>query len=202
MPGLMIALVIKTYIMVLPTTVAFLAFRRLALSGSANAWLYAATGVFALLTTLGLLPWGLGLGSSHPVFFVFAAMAPAIWYGVVVLCNSTRTMAYDSDLERTFVHIASIVREAARPRPLLLEEPSWPDAREPVFRHSGQAAPAEHAAPGPVARKVSEPTRSVIDIARSMRGNASSEGRRIKLLPPPRVANADSLPFLRQPGTA
>ena len=187
MIGLLILLSFKSLVVLVPLSVAILAFRRLSISKSANAWLYAATGLFGTLTTLGLLPWILLAGSSHPVFFVFAAMTPAVWYGVVTLCNSTSSTVYGTEIEDALGRLASRARRENRSEPLILEEPHWPDAPVPVFRHSGHGHETEiPSKPTSAIARASEATRTIVDIARMMRGNPSSERRRIKLLSPPR----------------
>ena len=208
MLGLLSLLVIKSLLLILTLAVFSLAVRRLMLSKSANAWLYAATAIFALLTSLGLVPWTLGFGQSHPIFFVFAAMTPAIWYGVVTMCNTTRPMRYDSELERTVLRFAALAR-AQLSEPLMLRNPKFPEAPKPVFRHTPQP---EIRDPEPVAERplelsqqtrvvqrgrASEATRTLLGIARGMRRNRTSESRRVKLLPPPARAEDRSIPFLR-----
>jgi hypothetical protein len=213
MLGLLFLLVIKSLLLILTLAVFGLALRRLMLSNSANAWLYAATALFALLTSLGLVPRTLGFGHSHPVFFVFAAMTPAIWYGVVTMCNSTRPLRYDSELERTFVRFTTMLSTPRLTSPLVLKDPKFPDAPQPVFRHtpsSGLGMPEpvmepvlEQPSPAPKEARVlrrgraSEATQSLLGIARAMRRNKTSESRRIKLLPPPARAEDRSLGFLR-----
>lgn len=209
MLGLLLYLVFRTLLLALTLTIFFLAVRRLLMSKSANAWLYAATALFALLTFLGLLPWVLGIGRSHPVFFVLAAAAPAIWYGVVTMCNATRHARYDSELERTVQRFAGLASLIAAKSPLILDKTLRADVPQPVFRHAPQR-PAEppatkrpllltNALPaqGTAARqRVSDATRTLLGIARGMRRNSSSEGRRPKLLPPPRKEDRN-IPLLR-----
>lgn len=201
--GLFLLLVIKTFVISLPLSVVWLAFRRLMLSKSANAWLYAATGIFALLTTIGLAPWALGAGAPHPVFLVFAAMVPAVWYSVALLCNSTRSVGYDSELERTLHRLWSMSRPARQEPPLVLHGPQWPDAPQPVFRHTPvpKRDTDTERRPTRIARATGA-TRSLIQIARTMRGNASSDPRRVKLLPPPSRAEMKDMPFLKATNSA
>lgn len=200
--GLFFSFLLKGLVLLVPLCVAILAFRRLTMSQSANAWLYAAAALYSVLTTLGILPWALWNGTSHPVFFFFAAMTPAIWLGVVSLCNASRSTSYDTELERTFARLARLVRDAPPAQPLILEEPIWPDAPMPVFRHRGAPERTEprHSASSALAR-ASEATRTLLEIARSMRGHATSDRRRIKLLPPPRKADPGRIPFLK-PGNS
>lgn len=217
MLGLLVLFLVKLGLMILPLTVLCLAGRRLLLSRSANAWLYAAASCFAWVTVLGLTPWALGFGSSHPVFFVFAAMIPAVWYSVVTLCNSPRHLAYDSEMERTFLRLTAIMRQNIKPAPLILEGADWPDAPTPVFRHSDAAperpmpAEAEVAtqAPPPVSEAApaqpapdDAPVSRLLEITRTMRRNRTSDDRRIKLLPPPASQRHTSLAFLNSPGPA
>lgn len=212
MLGLLPILVLRTLLLALTLVIFLLAARRLAMSKSANAWLYAATALFALLTLVGLLPWIMGLGKSHPVFFVFAAATPAVWYGVVTMCNATRQSHYDSDLERTVLRFAALAGMPKPGGPLLLTEPVRPDAPVPVFRHAPQVSqeapnpPEEQPLlltdPQPVQAsttrsRVSEATKTLLGIARNMRKNSSSEGRRPKLLPAPKRAESREIPFLR-----
>lgn len=217
MLGLLSLLLIKSLLLIVVLAVFWLAVRRLLLSRSANAWLYAATSIFSLMTLLGLLPWALGIGTTHPVFFVFAAMTPTVWYGVVTMCNATRPMRYDSELERTILRFLSLARVPRFTEPLVLVDPKWPEAPMPVFRHTApeipdtnvsrpvaKAAVAERgqkAAPVGETRRsrVSEATRSLLGVARGMRRNESSEIRRIKLLPPPMRTEDRSIPFLKAP---
>lgn len=198
MHGLILLLLVKTCLLILPLTVFWLAFRRLTLSKSANAWLYAASGTFALVTALGLLPWAFGVGTSHPVFFLFAAMTPTVWYGVVMLCNASRSVGYDSELERAFQRIVMATQTRARSQPLILEQPQWPGTPTPVFRHR-EPGPANRAAPmaEKKAPKKSDTAMSILSITRTMRRNESSEGRRVKLLPAPSAAELGNLPFLK-----
>jgi hypothetical protein len=201
MLGLLFVFLVKLGLMILPLTVFFLAGRRLLLSRSANAWLYAAAALIAWVTALGLTPWTLGFGATHPVFFVFAAMTPALWYAVASLCNASHHMRYDSDLERTFLRLASMLRPAARRDPLVLEGADWPDAPKPVFRHSRPGFAPDLAGPGAISpptqrHRASEATARLIEITRTMRRNRTSEDRRIKLLPPPERSGSANLPFL------
>lgn len=203
MPGLLLLLLIKAVVIGLPITVCILAFRRLVLSRSANAWLYSAVGLFALVTAIGLLPWALIGQRSHPVFLVFSAMMPAVWYAVVIICNSKRSLKYDTEMERTLNRLLDMAGPSKPLEPLVLTDPILPEAPTPVFRHSRPMVP-EADTPAPTTKAVakvparfSETTRTILDIARSMRTNVSSDGRRIKLLPPPAGRSNTHLPFLR-----
>ena len=53
----LIYLALKSLITLFPMTVVWLAFRRLALSKTDNAWIYAAMCIFAAVTSAGVLPW-------------------------------------------------------------------------------------------------------------------------------------------------
>ena len=217
MLGLLTLLLLRSVFLVLTLVIFALSVRRLLRSKTANAWLYAATAVFALLTFLGLLPWLSGMGRSHPVFFVFAAIAPGVWYGVVSMCNATRHTRYDSELERTVLRFAALARRLRVKPPLVLEDLVSPEMPQPVFRHTPRAAitRAEPQRSEPLLlteavlvaetngrSRMSEATRTLLGIARGMRRNASSEGRRPKLLPPPRSTEGRSIPFLQATDSA
>ena len=202
MLGLIFSFVFKTAFLVVCLSVTYLALRRFLLSKSSNAWLYAAMFMLAFLTTLGLSPWLTGFGRTHPIFLLFATMLPAIWYGVVMLCNSTRYVSYDSELENVVRRIATLANaKRSDGIPLLLEEPQWPEAPMAVFQHTPVEPPripeifANN--PNPPSSRISETTQSLLGIARSMRGNPSSDRRRMKLLPPPERTTAESMPFLK-----
>lgn len=216
MLGLLPTLILKTLLLASMLVVFMLAARRLLLSTTANAWLYTATALFAFLTLVGLMPWGMGIGRSHPVFFLFAAAAPVVWYGVVTMCNSTRQARYDSELERTVLRLARLLRRLQSAAPQVFSEGSRTEAPIPVFRHTPRPAPrpaptpprAQSARPllltdavgepKPNGRsRVSEATKSLLGIARGMRRNPSSEGRRPKLLPAPGRADERDIPFLQ-----
>ena len=196
----LLQILFRSLILLLPITVAMLAFRRLALSQSSNAWLYAATAMVACVTAAGLAPWAIIGTNAVWIFFVLAVFCPALWLGVVIICDQDRLQGYDASSE-----------EAGPPRklsPLVLEGPVWPDAPTPVFRHRG----AEQEEPrtsnvfssvrGAARDKASEQAQTVLEIARAMRGNVSSQHRREpRRLPPPtpreRGERLENLPFLR-----
>jgi len=62
--GLLYQIVIRSFFLMLPLGVAFLAFRRLSLSQTSNAWLYAVAGLFAAFTAAGLLPWAMAISGA------------------------------------------------------------------------------------------------------------------------------------------
>lgn len=207
---LLLQLVFRSFVVLLPIVVGGLAFRRLALSKSSNAWVYAVTCLFAAVTTAGLLPWVLGTGISNWIFFVLAAFCPGVWYTITIICDVSRGGSYssDSDVVQTVLFKAS--RKAA-PAPLLLNDPIK-DVPIPVFSHHAPAkmpvAPvsplvlhAESRRPPVETPENSLPEKrkkSVLDVAREMRRNASSEDRRTKLLPAPSL---NELPFIKSAST-
>ncbi len=214
---LLTQLLFRSFIMILPVAVAWLAFRRLALSETGNAWLYAITGLFAAFTAAGLAPWALVGRDASWLFFVMAPFCPAIWLAVVIICGTDRVSLYDvvsGDRAESRSHHR---REAAysfrtkasasnqpSPKPtLVLENPDWPDAPSAVFLHHRSEAA------DPVGSNVSRSSlpaessslRSVLSIARDMRGNGSTSHRRDrKLLPPPsEMTSRDDTPVSRAP---
>lgn len=200
--ALITQLLVRSALLLLPVGVAMLAFRRLALSESANAWLYAGMAMIACVTAAGLAPWAVGGAPGYWIFFLLAPLCPALWLGVVILCDLDRNHDYD--------RAEPTPRHAPKARPLVLENPEWPGAPVPVFRHSGlNGQKKREQAPLFVPRSRTSGSniqphggQTVLDIARAMRGNVSSQHRRKPLaLPAPngerRVENAENLPFLK-----
>ena len=211
MLGLLVLFFIKTILVIVPLTVTFLAVRRLLRSKSGNAWLYAVTSMFAAITTAGVAPWAFGFGASHWVFFVFACMSPAVWIAVAILCNATRSVEYVDDVEWALRNLGDLwdlfsTRRASSDRhdTLILSDPLWPDEPVPVFRHSRAVTTTTPAPPSDaqlleeaLVAERADTARKIINVARSMRRNPSSDSRRIKLLPPPRADGDTELPFLK-----
>ncbi|AZQ68543.1 hypothetical protein EF888_16235 [Silicimonas algicola] len=184
-------LLFKTFVVVLPMTVGWLAFRRLMLSKSANSWIYAFACLLAAITAAGLAPWTLGLARASWVFFILAAFCPAIWIGVVLLCDVSRRQRYEAD---PLTDVVLTFTSRQRPAPLVLEDPDTPGTPVPVFRHSKPSLPSIFdKGPFRPARNPVTRTRMLMSIARDMRGNGSSDTRRPKLLPAPDTLE---LPFL------
>lgn len=176
---------LRSALVLLPLTVGWLAFRRLALSKSGNAWIYAVTCLLAAVTTAGTLPWALGLTSANWIFVALALFSPALWFGVVVLCDLTRRRSYGPDpVTGTILGLMP----ARTPEPLVLESPV---EETPVFRHSRPqpTIPMASSKPAPT-------TRSLTAIAREIRGGRTSERRRPKLLPKPE--GGGDYPFLNR----
>ena len=201
MLGLFFSFALKTAILIASLSVTYLSLRRFLMSKSSNAWLYSAVFLLSFITTLGLSPWLLGFGESHPIFLLFATMLPAIWYGVVILCNSTRLISYDSELAPVFHRIVTLANTRSRSEaPLVLEEPQWPDAPWPVFRHVPvQTPPITESKASKLNQhgsRVSDATQVLLNVTRSMRSHSSSERRRTKLLPPPSRTRREAMPFL------
>ncbi|MGI9389230.1 MAG: hypothetical protein ACR2O1_04155 [Boseongicola sp.] len=201
---LIVQLVARTFFLAIPFGVAWLAFRRLALSETSNAWIYALTGLFAAFTAAGLAPWALGLGAVGWLYFVFAALCPVVWVSVVTICSIGRPPSYESSLDdEPEDRVAPLRATAPKSRPLILEGPQWPDAPKPTFRHRDDAvSPANENLPMDDAepdRGISS-DRCVLDVARNMRGNTTSAARRFKpLLPAPdAMSELKKLPFLKR----
>ena len=193
---LILQLAFRSLVILLPVLIGWLAFRRLTKSRSSNAWIYAVSCLFAAVTTAGLLPWAVGLSASSWVFFVFAAFCPAIWFGVTTICDVSRHTTYDVELEDPL----SVLFKAHRrkPNPLLLVEPLG-DA--PAVQEFSRTTLANTDAPAIVAVEKPEPIkeRSVLEVARAMRRNKSSEDRRPKMLAAPLV---NEIPYIKSSGTA
>lgn len=214
---LLLQLSFTSFVVLLPVVVGGLAFRRLTKSTSSNAWIYAVTCLFAAVTTAGLLPWALGISASSWIFFVLAAFCPAIWFGVTSICDVSRKQSYGEGTEADDIPPVLFKAHQAAPAPLVLNDPVV-DLPLPVFSHRTAAnvdAPspkktpalkpepevevvepdlvAQDAEPQPIGKK------SVLDVAREMRRNKSTEERRPKLLPAPSISE---LPFIKTSGTA
>lgn len=189
---LLLQLFFRSFVILLPVVVGWLAFRRLALSKTSNAWIYAVTCLFAAVITAGLLPWAVGLAASNWIFFVLAAFCPAIWFGVTTICDFSGQGKYEPEI----AEFSSVLFKASRkkPKPLLLSDP-LSDLTVPLFSHS---APANTDAPSllPVVTETPKAMgeKSVLEVAREMRRNKSSDERRIKLLPAPSM---DELAFVK-----
>ncbi len=200
--SLLIELLAKTAFLAMPTGVAWLAFRRLSLSQTTNAWIYAAMGLFAAFSATGLAPWALGFGSASWAFYVIALLCVPLWVAIVVILGIERPGDYEHFADDdSFEPEDRVVPFRQRPdysEPLLLQKPYWPDTPNPLFRHRSrvQNAPANSNALVPVKMG----TRPILQIARDMRGNTSTDERRLPvLLPPPEKMSAlPDLPFLRR----
>ena len=197
-------LLFRAIVILLPLTVGWLALRRLVLSRTSNAWIYAITCLFGTVTFAGLLPWTLGFGHSSSIFFLLSALSPAVWMLVIVICDPTAQLAsYDSigpaPLEPDTPEFSGAPTPAptqstpTRSTPLILEEPAWPDMPVPMFRHRAIAA---NLAAGPESLK-KDVAKSILSVARGMRRNATSDSRRPKMLPAPDKIASD-LPFLNR----
>ena len=176
---------LRSALVLLPLTVGWLAFRRLALSKSANAWIYAVTCLLAAVTTAGTLPWALGLTAANWIFLALALFSPAVWFGVLMMCDVPRRSVYGPDpVAGTILGLMP----ARKPEPLVLDEPV---EETPVFRHSKPQSniPMATSKPAPT-------TRTLMTIARDIRGGRTSERRRPKLLPKPDTGG--DYPFLNR----
>ena len=198
--SLLVVLLAKSFLLALPVAIAWLAFRRLTLSATANAWVYAVTGLFAAFSAAGLAPWALGLGTLGWPFLLFAMLCPPLWLAVVATCGADRSGRYarvKANAPRNVddAALSAAPPAGARPAPLVLSGPEWPKAPRAVFRSSQKAAAATNRNAAPASPRVSR----LLAVARDMRSNASSEARRERLLlpPPERMSDLPDLPFLR-----
>ncbi len=183
-------LALRSMVVLFPLTVGWLAFRRLALSKSANAWIYAAMCLFAVVSAAGVLPWTLGLTSLNWLLLLPALICPMLWIGVLMLCDVSRSHRYGPDPLFTG---ARKIAERTMPRavPLILKDPEFADGPRPVFRHRVERVDE------PQKPSLSSGTQTLLNLARDIRGKASSERRRPKLLPSP---TSFELPFLPRSG--
>ncbi len=175
----------RVLLLSLPLTVAVLALRRLLLSRSSNVWLYAAMVGYTVFSAVGVLPWA-ATGKATPIaLFLFALSTPLVWTLVILVTGTGRSSPYGT--RRTSEPESGNQPVVLRLDKLVLKDPITPEpAATPIFRH--------HKSSNQSKAKASS---SVMGVARSMRGRASSEARRVrKLLPPPAPERSD-LPFLR-----
>ena len=176
---LLFDLIVRAAVLSMPIAVGVLAFRRLLLSRTANAWVYALAVGYAAFSTMGLMPWAVGLEPVSASFIVLAMVCPPLWIAIVLVCGMGRQAPYKIEDDAFHDH------SPAPLDPLLLTNPVVPEP-VPVFRHHRRKI---------VAKSFS--AAEVVNVAKSMRGRASSDERRVrKLLPPPRPELTD-LPFLR-----
>ena len=77
--AVLIQIIAKTFFFALPACVGWLAFRRLVMSETSNAWIYASVGMFAAFSAAGLAPWVFGFQSLNWLFLVAAFLCPPIW---------------------------------------------------------------------------------------------------------------------------
>ncbi|MEM9426626.1 MAG: hypothetical protein AAGA06_07975 [Pseudomonadota bacterium] len=179
---------LRSLVVLFPLTVGVLAFRRLALSKSANAWVYAAICLFAAVTAAGILPWTLGLTPIKWPLVTLALLSPGVWIVTICYFDVSRMRRYEPD---PLIAVARVVADTiiAKPTlpPLVLQASDTPT---PTFRHHKRPALQPEATP-----QRSLKTQSVLKAMRDIRGNRSSDQRRPKLLPPPERAE---LPFLKR----
>ncbi|MEO1538065.1 MAG: hypothetical protein AAFR73_10065 [Pseudomonadota bacterium] len=184
---------VKSLVMLFPLTVGWLAFRRLALSKSANAWVYAGACLFSAIAAASILPWGLGLTPLNWGLLLLALLSPVVWIATIFVCDMSRGRPYSDDpLLRTARSLTGRTRPGLAT--LILQEGQRTLDAEPVFKHRERQAP-----PKPVVSQRSTATTTLLNLARDIRNNATSERRRPKLLAPPERSD---FPFLRENGNA
>ena len=186
---LLFAVLIRAFILALPIGVAILAFRRLEISTTSNMWVYALICGFSAFTAAGLLPWALAFQPPQTAFLLSAVLSPPLWMAVVVVLGVGRRDRYEpapgAPLE---------AEEPPMPRikpTLVLTDPVAPPAPVPLFRHHRPAKPKPADTPLAFAEH-----KSLLSVARDMRGLKTSEERRSRRLLPPPGALGD-LPFVR-----
>lgn len=196
--AVLIQMIAKTFFFALPACVGWLAFRRLVMSETSNAWIYASVGMFAAFSAAGLAPWVFGFQSLNWIFLVAAFLCPPIWLATIIICGMGRASAYDVDAEAEIENV-----RPPKPPVLVLEEPIFPKLEsEPspvVFKSHRQVLKTARKA---VSKKVMalDVDRNVLEVARAMRGNESTNKRRERpLLPPPHaMSDLPNLPFLQR----
>ncbi len=209
--ALLLQLVAKTFFLGLPVGVAWLAFRRLMLSETVNAWYYATVGLFAAFTAAGLAPWALGFQAVSWMFLVFAFVCPPLWLATVIICGIGRSSVYDATIDGDpaptrdgplypEVRFGATTSEPdAAPEPLMLEKPIWPETQKAVFRtHRSILRDARDTVSARIAATSDD--RGVLEVARGMRGHKDTARRRLRpLLPPPHaMSDLPNLPFLQR----
>ncbi len=144
--SLLAHLMFKTFFLALPVGVAWLAFRRLSMSESRNAWLYSAVGLFASLSAASLAPWALGFAATSWVVLLIALLCPLIWISTVVVCDIRQRSYGDDDatdwvIER-FTSRQPLPADNPAAAPLVLQTPAVAtdgassEPVVPVFRHT------------------------------------------------------------------
>lgn len=206
--ALIIQLVAKTFFLGLPVGVAWLAFRRLVMSETTNAWIYAGVGLFAAFSAAGLAPWALGFQAVSWLFLVFAIVCPPLWLATVIICGIGRSVAYEAPehdagagnmrgpIYPDFPFDAA--PKTADAVPLVLEKPIFPEPPKAVFRtHRSILREARHTVSARLSSKPDD--RSLLEVARKMRGHKDTTRRRMPpLLPPPHaMSDLPNLPFLK-----
>ena len=198
--AVLLQLMAKTFFLALHACVSWLAFRRLILSETSNAWIYACVGIFAAFSAAGLAPWAFGFQSLNWLFLIAAFLCPPLWMATVIVCGLGRSSAYDVEA----MDVEEPTKDLPRKAPLLvLEQPilpgTNPDPTSVVFKSHRNALKTARQA---VSKKVKtlDMERSVLEVARSMRGNETTARRRQRVLLPPPHAMSDlpNLPFLQR----
>jgi len=139
--SLLAHLMFKTFFLALPVGVAWLAFRRLSMSESRNAWLYSAVGLFSSVSAAALAPWALGFSGVSWIVLLTALLCPPLWIATVLICDLRQRPYGDEDatdwvIER-FTSRRPIPADNPALEPLVLQTPvAEPEPTVPVFRHT------------------------------------------------------------------
>lgn len=179
---------LRSIVVLFPLTVGLLAFRRLALSKSANVFIYAVMCLFAAVTAAGVLPWTLGLTPINWLLALMALACPMMWVGVILFCDLSRTYRYGPD---PILKLAGLFNRQTKDRysTLALEADKRVMTPSPIFRHKTSDQQSY-----PKVNRRSNSTKTLLALARDIRGNSSSDRRRPKLIAAPRT---NELPFVR-----
>lgn len=191
--SLLLQLLFRSLFVLAPLCVACLALRRVLRSRSANAWIYGGVCLFSAISAAGMVPWVVGLETASWPLFALSLLSPVLWVGALMICDPAEDVVDYDDLEvmpvwETRRSGAPPARTASEVR----EVENWDEIPKPVFRHH---VPANRPrAPGAELMRPSD-DRSMMNVARDMRGHESSERRRPLILPASTRYGRD-LPFL------
>ena len=166
--SLLVHLVFKTFFLALPICVAWLAFRRLSLSESHNAWLYSGVGLFATVAALGLAPWALGFAGASWILLLLALACPLLWIATVMICDLKERSYGDEEPMEWVAEKFHSRRAAQTSQPLVLSNAVSEEAPAPLFRHRRPDVEPPLQRPiaeRPIAERPAKPSTPPVDLA-------------------------------------